>query len=62
MYAQYYALRSKYPNAELVVTGHSLGGAIAQHALVHLKKVSHSNKFKREESKLISFTLTEAQE
>ena len=39
MFTQYYALRSKYPNAALVVTGHSLGGAIAHHALVHLKKV-----------------------
>ena len=35
----YQALRAKYPSAQLVVSGHSLGAAVATHALVHLRKV-----------------------
>ena len=41
MFDHYYQLRAKHPTAQLVINGHSLGGAIAHHALVHLKKVQN---------------------
>lgn len=33
-------LTKKYPLAKVTVTGHSLGGALAYHALVYLTSVS----------------------
>lgn len=40
-------LTKKYPLAKVTITGHSLGGALAYHALVYLTSVLFYNLFKR---------------